>query len=71
MDLIENLPAALSPELQKDTDAILAHLTTGQPLDPHIADRIRERGDRIREKLFKEDGLLDTGVQAIRAFRDA
>ncbi len=70
MNTLDSKPAALPPDLQEDTDAILAHLATGRPLDPHIARRIRERGDKIRERLFKEHGLLDIGVPAIREFRD-
>lgn len=61
----------LPPDLQEDTDAVMAHLTTGQPLDPRIASRIRERGERIREQVFKVHGLLDIGTPAIREFRDS
>ncbi len=61
----------LAPDLQADTDALLTHLTTGLPLDPEVARRIRERGDRIREQVFQEHGLLDIGVPAIRELRDS
>jgi len=61
----------LPPDLQADTEALLAHLTTGQPLDPEVARRIRERGDRIREEVFQKYGLLNIGVPAIRELRDS
>jgi hypothetical protein len=56
-------------DLQADTEAILAYLA-GQPLDPAIARRIRERGDRIREQIRSEQGVVDIGVPAIRELRD-
>jgi hypothetical protein len=59
----------LPSDLQEDTDALLAHFTSGEPLDPQIRQRIRERGDRNRERIFREQGLLDIGTPAIREFR--
>jgi hypothetical protein len=70
MSTIETHASRLSPELQEDTDALMAHLTTGRPLEPRIASRIRERGEQIREMLFKEHGLLDLGTPAIRESRE-
>lgn len=57
-------------ELAADTEAILAHLA-GAVLDPDVARRVRERGERIREEVFRKHGLLDIGVPAIRELRDA
>jgi hypothetical protein len=65
----ETNTTGLPPDLREDTEAILAHLA-GQPLDPAIARRIRERGDRIREQIRREHGTLDIGVPAIRELRD-
>jgi hypothetical protein len=70
MDTAE-ITAGLPPDLQADTEALLAHLTTGRPLDPEVARRIRDRGDRIREEVFQKHGLLDIGVPAIRELRDS
>jgi hypothetical protein len=66
-----DISADLPPDLRADTDALLTHLTTGRPLDPEVARRIRERGDRIREEVFQKHGLLDIGVPAIRELRDS
>jgi hypothetical protein len=71
MDTAELITTGLPPDLQADTDALLAHLMTGKPLDPEAARRIRERGDRIREEIFRNHGLQDIGVPAIRELRDA
>lgn len=62
---------SVSPEeLEADTKAVMEFLITGKPIDPEIARRIRERGDRIREEIYAEHGLLDIGTPAIRALRD-
>ncbi len=69
MSTINHSDMILPPELQADTEAILAFLG-GQPLDPTVAARIRARGDRIRERILCEHGIQDIGVPAIRELRD-
>jgi hypothetical protein len=66
MDAIQDLP----PDMRTDTDAVLAHLTSGQPLPDAIARRIRERSDQVRDQIYRAHGLLDIGVSAIRELRD-
>jgi hypothetical protein len=61
----------LPPDVAEDTEAVLEHLNSGRPLDPVVARRIRERGDRIREQIRREHGVLDIGVPAIRELRDS
>jgi hypothetical protein len=61
--------AGLPPDIQADTDALIQHLTSGKPLDPAVARRIRERGDRIREDILQKHGLQDIGVPAVRELR--
>lgn len=58
-------------ELEADTQAIIDHFVSGQDLDPETLRRIRERGDLIREEIFRKHGVLDIGVPAIRELRDA
>jgi hypothetical protein len=60
----------LPPDLQADTQALIEHLTSGKPLDPCVATRIRDRADRIREDVLKQHGVLDIGTPAIRELRD-
>ena len=62
--------STLPADLEADTQAMMESLTTGKPLDPDILRRIRERGERIRQKIYAEHGVLDIGVPAIRALRD-
>jgi hypothetical protein len=68
MDTAEST-ASLPPDIQADADALIQHLTSGKPLDPAVARRIRERGDRIREEILQKHGLQDIGVPAIRELR--
>ena len=68
MKTIEDI-AGLAPDLAADTEAVIESMMTGKPLDPEIANRIRERGDRIREEILQKHGVLDIGVPAIRELR--
>ena len=68
------IPAALdysvnAPEALADEEAVMASFVSGKPLDPEIAKRVRERGRQIREEIFRQHGLLDIGVPAIRELR--
>jgi hypothetical protein len=62
---------AIPPDFRADTEAIMEHLTSGRPLAPDVAQRIRERGERIREEVFRRHGVLDIGSPSIRELRDA
>jgi hypothetical protein len=57
-------------ELDADTQAVMESLHTGEPLDPGVRSRIRERSERIREATLAKHGVLDIGAPAIRELRD-
>jgi hypothetical protein len=57
------------PDVDADTKAIIEHAMTGKPLDPEIARRVREQGDKLRLEVFKKHGVVDIAVPAIRALR--
>jgi hypothetical protein len=59
----------LPPDVAADMQAVIDSLTTGKPLDPETARRIRERGERITAELRQKYGVLDIGVPAIRELR--
>jgi hypothetical protein len=66
MNIMSANPALpLSPESQ----AVVDSLVTGKPIDPEIAKRIHEKAQKIRERVFREHGLEDIAVPAIREFR--
>jgi hypothetical protein len=64
---LDNL--ASDPEALADGQAVMASFVSGKPLDPEVAKRVRDRGRQIREEIFRQHGLLDIGVPAIRELR--
>jgi hypothetical protein len=61
--------SADAAELDSDTIAVIEHAMTGKPLDPAIAKRVREQGEKLRQEIFEKNGLLDIAVPAVREFR--
>lgn len=61
--------ATVSPEIEADAEAVIQSLETGKPLDPVIARRIRERAKKITERVYREHGMVDIAVPAIRELR--
>ena len=54
---------------EADFKAVIRFMDTGVPVDPEVAQRIHERAERIRLRVFKEHGLLDIAVPSIRELR--
>jgi hypothetical protein len=44
---------------QADGEAVLRHAFHGEPLDPEVARRVRERGAEITEEIYREHGEID------------
>jgi hypothetical protein len=42
---------------------------TGRPLRPDVLRRVQKRAEEIRQRIFREHGLVDIGVPAIRELR--
>ena len=59
----------IDPSLSPETQAVVESLASGKPVDPEIAKSIHEKARRIKERVFREQGLVDLGVPAIREFR--
>jgi hypothetical protein len=62
--------AGTDPQVLADLDAVMKRITTGIPLDPEAARRIRERAEGITEEIRQQHGELDIAVQLIRETRD-
>lgn len=58
-----------APQARADEEAVMASFVSGKALDPEVAKRVRDRGRQIREEIFRQHGLLDLGVPAIRELR--
>ena len=59
----------VAPEIAADGNALIESLTTGKPLDPQIARRIRARAEAITKRIRRDHGLVDIAVPAIRELR--
>ena len=59
---------AITPELQAEFQAAVRQAMSSRR-DPEAMRRAAERMDRMREETFRENGLLDLGVPAIRELR--
>ena len=65
------VPERLSDTEREKTDdrPVLRHAFHGEPLDPEVARRVRERGAEITEEIYREHGEIDP--ETINAlFRD-
>ena len=59
---------ATPSEQLADLDALCANF--GKPQDPELVKRVRERAREVRERIFREKGLLDVAVDLVRETRD-
>ncbi len=55
---------------QADEKAVLAHLTDGTPIDPETYRRVRERAQKITERLRQQHGEMNIAVDLVREVRD-
>ena len=58
----------MSSEALVDLEAICARL--GEPQDDKLVERVQERSREVRERLFREKGVLDVAVDLIRETRE-
>ena len=55
---------------QADAQAVMAHLTSGVPLSPEVAARVRWRSEQRTEEVRQKCGTVEVAVDLIRAGRD-
>jgi hypothetical protein len=65
----EETETTIPPEVMADLEYAVQLVLTGKK-DPEFSARVRAESEKIREEIFREHGLLDIGVPAIRALRD-
>jgi hypothetical protein len=64
-----NEPNNIDPQEQADGEAVLRHAFHGEPLDPEVSRRVRERAAKVTEEVYRLHGEIDT--ETINAlFRD-
>ncbi len=59
---------AITPELEAEFQAAVRQAISSKR-DPEVMRRVAERMDRLREETYRQHGLLDIGVPAIRELR--
>lgn len=59
----------VSPDMKDDLDVIARCAARAKPVPPDVAERIRQRGERITEEIRRKFGLVDVAVPAIRELR--
>ena len=69
MSTTKSIPAATDPEVDADEEAVIDSFLTGKPLASEVPRRVHERAQKIRERVFRQNGLVDIGVPAIRELR--
>jgi hypothetical protein len=69
MNTSDTLPNGTTPDPQADAEAVMEHIRTGKPLDPAVAARVHARAQLITERIRREHGVQDIGVQIIRELR--
>jgi hypothetical protein len=57
-------------ELRADHEEVARARAEKRPVDPKVAKRVHERAERIRERLYKQHGLLTVAVGLVRETRD-
>jgi hypothetical protein len=55
---------------EADVQAVMEQIGTGKPLDPAVAARVRERGQRVTEAIRRKFGTVDIAVPLLREIRD-
>jgi hypothetical protein len=56
--------------VRADLEAVLNSIIQKTPLLPEVAQRVQERGRRLRQEVFERHGLLDVAVDLIREVRN-
>jgi hypothetical protein len=61
----------LKPSIDADTEALMERIMHGIPLPPDVYQRIRSRGDKLKEEMCQRYGTVEIAVDLIREVRDA
>lgn len=58
------------PAVDPETEALMARILHGKPLDPELYRRIQERGRKITEEIRQNSGTVEIAVDLVRQVRD-
>jgi hypothetical protein len=57
-------------DVQSDLEALCAAVAEGKAVDPALAQRVQERAKKVREEIFRRQGLLNVAVELVREGRE-
>jgi hypothetical protein len=55
----ERVSTPLDPQEQTDLDNAWRHFEAGTPFEPDLAQRIRERSEKLTREIFQKFGYID------------
>ena len=58
------------PTVDEDARIVAECVLRGEKVPRDVRERVRTRGDAIKERVYQEFGVLDIGLPAIRELRD-
>ncbi len=58
------------PDVLADMQAVADAVAAGQPVDPEVARRVRERSLQVQEDLLRQHGVREIAVELIRQGRE-
>ena len=58
------------PDVRDDMQAVADALAAGRPVPPEVAQRVRERSEKVQELLLRKHGVREIAVDLIRQGRE-
>jgi hypothetical protein len=65
----ETKSTSVPEDIMADAKIVAECVATGRPIPPDVARRVHEEARKITERVYREHGLLNIGVPAIRELR--
>jgi hypothetical protein len=62
--------SGIDPLIMADAQLVAECVASGRPIPPEVSQRVQQRGEQIRKRVFQEHGLVNIAVPGIREFRD-
>ena len=65
----ETKTTGVPEDVRADARVVAECVAAGKPIPPEVARRVQEEARKITERVYRQHGLLDIGVPAIRELR--
>ena len=57
-------------DVQSDLETLCASVAEGKEVDPVLAQRVQERARKLREEIYRRQGLLNVAVDLVAEGRE-